>query len=462
MRSSRRVAAAAGGAFASFHIFYTSAPTSLSASTPSAGLRVGIVMLIVVAVQPFVPLLSQYVSTRGRMVTAALAAMGAGSLALPAGGHWLEMALLGLGFGVFVVASTAWAKETARPELLGKALGVYGFGASIGGAVGAPIGLWLAQTVGVFGTAVAGGILAFGSVLVALPIQTVPETTGGVTRSEDTESTRPGFQSGATLVALGGNLLAVTVYASALTSLSSGGTGLPSWLLILATLGIQVSLAFGRLTGGWATNTWAPFHIGAPTLALLVGAAAAFASFTAPWQKLAFSIVVGVVSGATQTIALTILMNQAGTTATTSRASAAWNLCFDKTASAPASTRSPPGSTTSPTPTPRPEQAWTSSPNSSSTSTTSTISANQPNDASSTAPCSPASLSTTKRTPPTHPSRPQPASSPTPASMPRPRSPQKQNLPRHQAGQVSVFSSYVELRGIEPLTFSLRTKRSTN
>ena len=35
-------------------------------------------------------------------------------------------------------------------------------------------------------------------------------------------------------------------------------------------------------------------------------------------------------------------------------------------------------------------------------------------------------------------------------------------LPRHQAGQVSIFSSYVELRGIEPLTFSLRTKRSTN
>lgn len=72
-----------------------------------------------------------------------------------------------------------------------------------------------------------------------------------------------------------------------------------------------------------------------------------------------------------------------------------------KSASAPISTRSPHGSTTSPTPTPRPEQAWTSSPNSSSTSTTSTTSANQPNDASSTAPCSPASPSTTKRTPPT-------------------------------------------------------------
>ncbi len=35
-------------------------------------------------------------------------------------------------------------------------------------------------------------------------------------------------------------------------------------------------------------------------------------------------------------------------------------------------------------------------------------------------------------------------------------------LPRHQAGQVSIFSTYVELRGIEPLTFSLRTRRATN
>lgn len=58
MRSSRSVAAAAGGAFTSSYTFYTSAPSS--------GRRVGIVMLIVVVEQPFVPLLSRYVSTRRR------------------------------------------------------------------------------------------------------------------------------------------------------------------------------------------------------------------------------------------------------------------------------------------------------------------------------------------------------------------------------------------------------------
>ena len=35
-------------------------------------------------------------------------------------------------------------------------------------------------------------------------------------------------------------------------------------------------------------------------------------------------------------------------------------------------------------------------------------------------------------------------------------------LPRHQAGQVSIFSSYVEVRGFEPLTFSMPWRRATN
>ena len=36
------------------------------------------------------------------------------------------------------------------------------------------------------------------------------------------------------------------------------------------------------------------------------------------------------------------------------------------------------------------------------------------------------------------------------------------NLPRDHAGQVSNFSTYVDLRGFEPLTSSMRTRRATN
>ena len=35
-------------------------------------------------------------------------------------------------------------------------------------------------------------------------------------------------------------------------------------------------------------------------------------------------------------------------------------------------------------------------------------------------------------------------------------------LPRHQAGQVSIFSSYVELTGFEPVTFCMPCRRATN
>lgn len=38
----------------------------------------------------------------------------------------------------------------------------------------------------------------------------------------------------------------------------------------------------------------------------------------------------------------------------------------------------------------------------------------------------------------------------------------KTKLPRHQAGQVSIFSSYVELTGFEPVTFCMPCRRATN
>ena len=42
------------------------------------------------------------------------------------------------------------------------------------------------------------------------------------------------------------------------------------------------------------------------------------------------------------------------------------------------------------------------------------------------------------------------------------RFPAEMKKPRVQAGQLSTFELYVDLRGIEPLTFSMRTRRATN
>lgn len=333
MGSACRIAATAGGAFAAFYVFYTAAPATLTTTNLGPGGRVGIVMLIVVAVQPFVPFLSRWVTNRQRMVTTALVSMGLGSAAMPFAGHWPGMVLLGVGFGIFVVASTAWVKETAAPQNLGKALGVYGFGSAIGGALGAPTGLYLAQTLGIHGTALAGALIAVASIL---PIRRIDRSHGDASTRLADESSTPADSTSrrqpwgwADLVGLGAHLLAVTIYATVLSSLSTAQDLRHDWLPILAAFTIQSSLAAGRLIGGWAANRWTPPKIGIPALILLTLGTVGFTLSTLPAEMLAFAAAIGLGSGASQTAALTALMNRADTTADINKASAAWNICFD-------------------------------------------------------------------------------------------------------------------------------------
>lgn len=333
MGSARRIASTAGGAFAAFYIFYTAAPSTLTTANAGPGVRIGIVMLIVVAVQPFVPLLSRWMTSRQRMVTTALIAMGLGSAAMPFAAHWPGMVLLGVGFGLFVVASTAWAKETAPQQDLGKALGVYGFGSAIGGALGAPTGLYLAQTLGIHGTALAGALVALASIL---PTRRIDRSRRDASTGLANESSAPAGSASQPqlwgrvgLVGLGAHLLAVTIYATVLSSLSTAQDLRHAWLPVLAAFTVQSSLAAGRLIGGWAANRWTPSKVGIPALTLLALGTVGFTLSTLPAEMLAFTAVVGLASGTSQTVALTALMNRANTTAAINKASAAWNICFD-------------------------------------------------------------------------------------------------------------------------------------
>ncbi|SJM68720.1 MFS transporter [Gulosibacter sp. 10] len=331
--SARGIATTAGGAFAAFYSFYAAAPSALADDGPGSGARVAIVMLIVVAVQPFVPLLSRWPTSRRRMVSAAVVSMGAGSAVMPLAGHWPGMVLLGAGFGGFVVASTAWVKEAAPAELLGNALGLYGFGSAIGGALGAPLGLWLAQTFGIHGVALAGALLAAASLL---PARRTAEPEGGA--SADGGDARGGPPDSAArprpwgwgdLMGLGAHLLAVTVYASVLSGLSAEPDDRRAWLPVLAAFAIQSALAAGRMIGGRAANRWTSFNVGLLSFALLALGAVGIALSALPAQLLAAGVVVGFASGASQIVALTVLMNRANTAAAVNRASAAWNICFD-------------------------------------------------------------------------------------------------------------------------------------
>ena len=332
--SARRIAWTAGGAFAAFYIFYTAAPLIFEGTTPDAGVRVAVVMLVVVAVQPLVLVAGRWVRSRRTGALTALTGMGLGMAVMPFAGHWPGMMLLAVGFGVFVVTSTAWVKEAAPAAELGRALGVYGFGAAIGGAIGAPLGLFLADRFGLPGIAIAGTTVALAALIPNGRDRSAPASCPDRSQVEGAESATGSGDTSAggyavTAFGLLGHLLAVSIYASVLSGLTGSTQGHGAWLVVWTAFAIQTALAAGRWVGGAIDGRWSPARTGLSSLALLVVGAIGFTWSTTPLLVLASGIVVGLASGACQTAALTALMRRARSTAGTNRASAAWNICFD-------------------------------------------------------------------------------------------------------------------------------------
>ncbi|GAA1240633.1 hypothetical protein GCM10009676_26990 [Prauserella halophila] len=237
----RSIAVTAGGGFAAFYVFYASAPVAFAAAAPGPGTRVAAAMVLVIAVQPVILIARRWARHRRRTVIASVALMCAGSAVLPWAGHWAGQSLLALGFGAFVVTSTAWAKEAVPPQQVGRSLGLYGFGAAAGGALGAPIGLTMADRFGITGVAVAGAVFAAASLFPAArasapAVSAVPaapaESLSALDNPRpDHSDTEPAALGGAVGAALGvaGHLLAVAAYAFALSGITdipaSGGQG---------------------------------------------------------------------------------------------------------------------------------------------------------------------------------------------------------------------------------------------
>lgn len=321
-----------------FYIFYAAAPIAFAHAIPGPGLRVAVVMLIVIAVQPLVPLLGRRVTSRRQIVVVAVAMMGTGSAAIPFFEQWPGQMLLAIGFGFFVVTSVAWVKETAPPGSLGKALGIYGFGSAIGGAVGAPIGIYLIERFGLSGIAIAGAIVAFAAALLAVRTKqaacsgTLGSHAGSHAGQTDTTTLqRAPAQTGrvATTVTLLGHVGAVTIYASVLSSLAIAPLGASIWATTGSAFVVQAFLATGRMIGGAAGSRRPRIPLGLPAFAVLAVSAVAFSMSTHPLQALSLSILVGFTAGICQTAALTSLMSRAAGPVRADRASAAWNICFD-------------------------------------------------------------------------------------------------------------------------------------
>ncbi|GAA1668187.1 hypothetical protein GCM10010977_13090 [Citricoccus zhacaiensis] len=140
--------------FSGFFLSYsTMVPIALDRglSSVTGGTLLTVMMVSVIAVQPFAPALRQRWGPR-RAIGGALLLMAAGhGSALVISHPMASLIVTGLavggGFGILVVLATAAVPAVSRPGRAGRALGQFGATTSAAAAVGAPLGLWFSGVV---------------------------------------------------------------------------------------------------------------------------------------------------------------------------------------------------------------------------------------------------------------------------------------------------------------------------
>src|SRR5699024_5186580 len=126
--------------FSAFFFSYSTMVTIAAAnglSTVTGGSVLTTMMLGVIVAQPFAPWAGRVFGFKGPglFVTPALLALVLAGLCG------------GIGFGLFVVLANAAVPGTTSAGRIGKALGFFGGITSLAAAVGAPLGLWLVETI---------------------------------------------------------------------------------------------------------------------------------------------------------------------------------------------------------------------------------------------------------------------------------------------------------------------------
>jgi predicted MFS family arabinose efflux permease len=140
--------------FSGFFLSYsTMVPIALGRglSSVTGGTLLTVMMVSVIAVQPFAPALRQRWGPR-RAIGGALLLMAAGHgsalvISQPMASLVVTGLAVGCGFGILVVLATAAVPAVSRPGRAGRALGQFGATTSAAAAVGAPLGLWFSGVV---------------------------------------------------------------------------------------------------------------------------------------------------------------------------------------------------------------------------------------------------------------------------------------------------------------------------
>jgi len=303
-----------------------------------AGLVTGVLLLLTILTQPFVPwLLGRY--GHGLVLAAGLALLG-----LPAPLYGLSDQLLpvlavsavrGIGFGILTVTGSAVVAEMVPKPRRGEAVGLYGLGVAVPNLVILPASVVMAESIG-FGWAFALGAISVLGIPAALRLGTVLRRTGAAGEDGDRATARhhraPMPRRVLARVALPALVLFVVTLAGGgiMTFLPQAVTSAPlaSWGLL--TIGAVAAVS--RWWIGRVGDRTGADRLMAPLLVLtsvgLVLTALSVGEDQRAWLLLLSMAVVGFGYGALQNVTLVCAFAQVGPRHYGS-ASAVWNIGFD-------------------------------------------------------------------------------------------------------------------------------------
>jgi MFS family permease len=346
-----------GAGFGGFIALLSVAPLWVArggAGEVGAGLVTGVLLLLTILTQPFVPwLLDRH--GHGLVLAAGLAFLG-----LPAPLYGLSDQLLpvlavsavrGIGFGILTVTGSAVVAELVPQPRRGEAVGLYGLGVAVPNLVILPASVAMAESIG-FGWVFALGAMSLLGIPAALRLGTVLRRTAAADGSHGADS----GDSGDSADGADGHRATARHHRAPMPRKVLARVALPAIVLFVVTLaggGIMTFLpqavtsaslaSWGLLTIGAvaAVSRWWIGRVGdrtgadrlmAPLLVLttvgLVLTALSVGEDQRPWLLLVSMAVVGFGYGALQNVTLVCAFAQVGPRHYGS-ASAVWNIGFD-------------------------------------------------------------------------------------------------------------------------------------
>lgn len=331
--------------FSAFFFSYSTMVSIAAAgglSTVTGGSVLTTMMIGVIAAQPFAPWAGRAFGFKGALLFAIVLQLLGQLLGLFVAPVLLGLVLAGLsggvGFGLFVVLANAAVPGTTAPGRIGKALGFFGGITSLAAAVGAPLGLWLVETIPIWTFRVIVCVcllLAVPTVIRFVPGRQPRRKSDEIAESDGDVDIRSGRNERKTLRWAGrraGDALGLVVMLSPFLigmivfGLIIGfgpGKDVAGAALFIAVM--QVSAVIGRFVAGAVADSFPPFALNVLGLALAaIGLVCAVVLYGG--ALFAAMAVIGLGLGTMQSASLVMAF---AAVSTPSRASVAWNMNFD-------------------------------------------------------------------------------------------------------------------------------------